>query len=200
MQLDARQRRLRALYEFKDLLQGAAFPFIFQLVLSASVISFAGYGDVSLSVTVLVVGEIMLAVAYFIFGKQNGSVAYRKKTVNTKKREMQSDDIKVQFRTGEYSLWKGAVIAFISVVPYIIIQFIHCLAPNRVCEFALKYAFGWAEFPFLTMGIGVQWLNFIWITIPITVHTVAYYFGGYKEAQRQALAEKAQNIKDRKRR
>ena len=86
----------------------------------------------------------------------------------------------------------------ISVTPFILFQFIQCLAPNVVCEFVLKYAFGWAAYPFIVFGVKIQWLNFIWIVIPVGVHTAAYYWGALKEQKRQQLVAKAQEIKDKK--
>lgn len=167
-----------------------------QLVLSASVILYADYNDEPvIAGFALAAGEIMLIAAYVIFGKQNGVAAYRKTVINGKKRDMQSTDIKVYYKTGEYALWKGAVIGAVSVLPFVLIQFIECLAPNTVCEFILKYAFGWAAYPFIVFGVKVQWLNFIWIIIPIGVHTAAYYWGGLKERKRQQLLEEAQKDK-----
>ena len=170
-----------------------------QLVLSASVILFADtQGELAIQAFALAVGEIMLIAAYVIFGRQNGAAAYRKTVVSQKKREMQSDDIRVYYKTGEYALWKGVVIGAISVVPYILFQFIQCVAPNVFCEFILKYAFGWAAYPFIVMGVEIDWLNFIWIVIPVGVHTVAYFWGGYGERKKQAIMEKAQEIKEKK--
>ena len=84
-------------------------------------------------------------------------------------------------------------------MPFILFQFIQCVAPNSVCEFVLKYAFGWAVYPFIVMGVKIQWLNFIWIIIPIGVHTASYYWGGLKERKRQQIMAEAQEIKDKKR-
>ena len=170
-----------------------------QLVLSVSVILFADYNeDVAIQVFALVVGEIMLLAAYVIFGRQNGSSAYRKAVIAQKKREMGSKDIKDYYRTGEYALWKGAVIGAVSCVPFILFQFIQCLAPNLFCEFILKYAFGWAVYPFIVIGVDIPWLNFIWIVVPVAVHTVAYYFGANGEKKKQAAIERAQEIKGKK--
>lgn len=199
MELDSKQKRQRALYEIKDILIGAAFPFILQLVLSATVILFADYnGEPAIQGFSLAVGEIMLMAAYFIFGRQNGVSAYRKFVVNQKKREMQVSDYKIYYKTGEYALWKGAVIGAVSVIPFILFQFIECVAPNSVCSFILKYAFGWAAYPFIVFGVDIQWLNFIWIVFPIGVHLAAYYYGGTKERKRQEIVRKAQEIKDKK--
>ena len=199
MELDAKQKRQKILLEIKDFLIGSAFPFMLQLVLSASVILFADYNDdVAIQAFALVVGEIMLIVAYVIFGRQNGISAYRKTVVTQKKREMGSTDVTVYYKTGEYALWKGVVIGAVSVIPFVLFQFIQCVAPNVFCEFLLKYAFGWGAYPFKVIGIDIEWLNFIWIIIPVGVHTGAYYWGGYQEKKRQALMEKAQEIKKKK--
>ena len=196
MELNKQQKRQKILLEIKDFLVGAAFPFMLQLVLSASVILFAdAQGELAIQVFALVVGEIMLIAAYVIFGRQNGISAYRKTTLTQKKREMGSDDVKVYYKTGEYALWKGVVIGVISVAPFMLFQFIQCLAPNTFCEFLLKYAFGWAAYPFKVIGLKTEWLNFIWIIIPVGVHTAAYYWGGRQEKKKQELLEKAQEIK-----
>ena len=90
MELNSRQKRQRVLLEIKDFLAGAAFPFMLQLVLSASVILFADYNDEPvIQGFALAAGEIMLIAAYFIFGRQNGVSAYRKTVLTQKKRDMQ---------------------------------------------------------------------------------------------------------------
>lgn len=199
MELNSQQKRQRLFLEIKDLLTGAAFPVILQLVLSASVIMLSSYvGDIALKILVIAVGELMLGAAYFIFGRQNGASAYRKTVLNGKKRELNSQEIKVYYKTGEYAVWKGAVIAIISVIPFMIIEFIECLAPNIVCDFILKYAFGWAACPFEVADNLSEWLNFIWIIYPVGVHTGAYIFGAYREQKRQKLLQEAQEIKDKK--
>ena len=199
MELNSSQKRQKILLEIKDFLVGAAFPFMLQLVLSVSVILFAdAQGELAIQVFALVVGEIMLIAAYVIFGRQNGISAYRKTTLTQKKRDMGSTDVNVYYKTGEYAIWKGIVIGAISTVPFILFQFIQCLAPNTFCEFLLKYAFGWAAYPFKVIGVETEWLNFIWIVIPIGVHTGAYYLGGRQEKKKQELLEKAQEIKGKK--
>ena len=199
MELNAKQKRQRILLEIRDFLVGAAFPLMLQLVLSASVIMFAdANGEIEIQAFALTVGEIMLIAAYVIFGRQNGISAYRKTVLTAKKREMGSNDIKVYYKTGEYALWKGAVIGAVSTVPFILFQFIQCVAPNVFCEFILKYAFGWATYPFIVFGVETDWLNFIWIIIPVGVHTLAYFWGGYRERKRQELLEKAQELGKKK--
>lgn len=196
MELNSQQKWQRILLETRDFLAGAAFPLMLQLVLSASVILFAdANGELAIQAFALVVGEIMLIAAYVIFGRQNGISAYRKTVVMGKKREMGATDAKVYYKTGEYAIWKGIVIAAVSVIPFMLFQFIQCLAPNKFCEFILKYAFGWATYPFFVFGVETSWLNFIWIVVPIGVHTAAYFWGGYSERKKQELLEKAQEIK-----
>ena len=138
----------------------------------------------------------MLIGAYFIFGRQNGVSAYRKTVVTSKKRELQTNDIKAYYKTGEYAIWKAVVIAVITVIPFIIFQLIECVAPNTVCEFVLKYAFGWAAYPFIVFGVKIQWRNFIWIIIPVGSHTAAYIWGGYQERKKQQLVAQANEKKD----
>ena len=199
MELNAKQKRQKVLLEIVDFLSGAAFPLMLQLVLSASVILFADYSDEpAIQGVALAVGEIMVIAAYVIFGKQNGVSAYRKTTLTQKKREMGSNDIKVYYKTGEYAIWKGVVIGIISVVPFMLFQLIQCIVANSFCEFLLKYAFGWAAYPFKVIGLKTEWLNFIWVIIPVGVHTGAYYWGGRQERKKQELLEKAQEIKGKK--
>lgn len=199
MELDSKQKRQKALLEIRDLLIGAAFPLMLQLILSASVILFANINDEpEIAVIILVIGEAMLIAAYFIFGRQNGITAYRKKVVAQKKRELNTGEIRAYYGTGEYAVWKAILIGFLTVIPFMIFQLVQCLAPNKFCEFMLKYAFGWATFPFFLAGVKIQWLNFVWIVIPVGVHTLSYWLGGRREKKRQALLEQAQEIKDKK--
>ena len=199
MELNSQQKRQKILLEIKDILVGAAFPVMLQLVLSASIILFADtQGELAIQAFALAVGEVMLIAAYIIFGRQNGISAYRKFVISQKKRELPNPEIKVFYKTGEYALWKAVVIGTVSVLPFMFFQLIQCLAPNTFCEFLLKYAFGWAAYPFNVFGVEIEWLNFVWIVIPIGVHTGAYYWGGYTEKKRQALLEKAQEMKDKK--
>lgn len=198
MELNSKQKRQRVLLEIRDFLAGAAFPFMLQLVLSASVILYADYNDEPVIAGIaLAAGELMLMAAYFIFGRQNGSSAYKKYVVTQKKRDMQTAEVKAYYKTGEYALWKGVVIGLVSVLPFMLFQFIECVAPNTVCEFILKYAFGWAAYPFIVFGVDIQWLNFIWIIIPVGVHTAAYFWGGLKEKKRQLIVAQAQEQKEK---
>lgn len=199
MELTKQQKKQKILLEIKDILIGVAFPLMLQLILSASVILFADINEEpAIQGVVLAVGEAMLIAAYVIFGRQNGISAYRKFVVTQKKRDMQTTEEKAYYKTGEYAIWKAVVIGTVTVIPFMLFQFIQCLAPNTFCEFILKYAFGWATYPFPVFGVNIPWLNFVWIVIPIGVHTLAYYLGGRKEKKRQELLEKAQEIKDKK--
>ncbi|MDE6442726.1 MAG: hypothetical protein K2L12_08260 [Clostridia bacterium] len=205
MELTTKQKRQRILLEIKDILQGAAFPIMLQLVLSASVILFADYSlEIGIQVFALVFGEILLIGSYILFGRQNGVTAYRRTIQGESKRKINVDDITVYYRTGEYALWKGIVIGAVSVIPFMLFEFIQCLAPNIVCEFIVKYAFGWASYPFIVIGqipsVGKlsEWLNFIWIVVPVGVHLGAYIWGGYGEKKRQLMVKEAQELKGKR--
>lgn len=207
MELTAKQKRQSILLEIKDILQGAAFPLMLQLVLSVSLILFADYSaEVGIQIFALIFGELLLIGSYLVFGRQNGVTAYRRAIQGEAKRKVGVDDIKVYYRTGEYALWKGIVIGAVSVVPFMLIEFIYCLAPNTVCEFVLKYAFGWAVYPFILIGqipaVGKlsDWLNFIWIVVPIGLHLGAYLWGAYGEKKRQTMVREAQELKGKRKR
>lgn len=186
-------------YEIRDMLAGAAFPFMIQLVFSASIILFADIstGDIALRIVALVFGEGLLIGAYILFGRQNGISGERKAVQNAARRE-NCDDLKSHFKVGEYALWKGFLIGFITCVPYIIFQIIYCAFPNTVVEFILKYAFGWATYPLATTAVS-GWLNLVWV-VPLTcIHAVAYIWGGVLEKKRQqkvaALGDKGGKAK-----
>lgn len=197
----------KILYEIRDMLTGAAFPVMLQLIFSTSIILFADYNEEPvLQVFVLVFGEILLAGAYVVFGRQNGLAAYRRTVLGEKKRAGGTADKRALYKTGEYALWKGFVIGAVSCVPFVVFQFIQCVAPNIVCEFILKYAFGWAVYPFIviseapSVGNLSPWLNFIWVVIPVCIHALAYYMGARGEKKRQSKVEEAQKIKDKPKR
>lgn len=205
-ELDSKQRRARALYEIRDLLAGAAFPFMLQLVFSASIILFADYSeDAAVAIVALVFGEALLVGAYIIFGRQNGLTAYRRTVQGEKKRAIDPSDIKARYRTGEYALWKGFVIGAISIVPFILVQFIECLYHNSVTSFLLLYAFGWAAYPFRLIGeipsVGAlsPWLNFVMIVFPVGIHALAYELGKRGEKKRQDKAAATRDLKDKRR-
>lgn len=204
MELTNEQKKKGIWLEIKDLFTGAAFPVMLQLILSASIILFvdALSEDTALQIVVLVIGELLFMGAYTIFGRQNGITAYRRTVQNAKKRELQADDLTCWLKTGDYAVWKGIVIGLITVIPFMFVQFIHCVAPNLVCEFILKYAFGWAAYPFIVIGQAAgefsQWLNYIWIIVPVGVHTAAYVWGASIEKKRRQKVAEAQEFKQRR--
>lgn len=183
------------LLELKDLLVGAAFPFMLSIILCSTIISYVGYGgdDLGLKIVILLVGEIMIIAATVIFGKQNGATAYKKTVQNGNKRKVNANDDSSRLYIGEFSLIKGVLIPLIACIPFIIFQIVEGAYHNDVCEFALMYVFGWAYFPFKLAGIS-QWLNFIWIIPYAGVHLGAYIWGGKTEKKKQdqlAAAEEA---------
>ena len=200
MELNSEQKRKGILLEIKDLLTGAAFPFLIQIFFSTSIIMFADYSeDKALQIFILIFGELLFIAAYFIFGRMNGVTAYRRTVQHRAKRELNSDNLSAWLKTGDYAIWKGIVIGVISVVPFMIIELINCAAHNTVCEFLLKYGFGWAEYPFIVIGGDISpWLNFIWIVVPVGVHTASYIFGADREAKKQEKIQQVQEYKKRK--
>ncbi len=196
-QLTKNEKGKKIKLEIVDLLTGAAFPFMLMLILSASVMSFASSEDLTLDIAILVVGEILLAAVLVIFGRQNGVVAYRKTVQQAKKREIGTSDIKALLGVGEYSLYKGFVIGFISCVPYIIFQIINCIFPNSFCNFLLEYAFGWAYYPLSFIQVS-DWLNLLWVIPAACIHALAYYIGGRIEKKRQEAVASMQGGKDKK--
>ena len=184
--------KLKIWYEIKDLFAGAAFPVMLQVILSVTFIGMASSltDDLTLSIVMLVIGEVLFAVAYIIFGRMSGITSVRKLVQHAKKRELGTKDKPALFETGEYSAYKGFLIAFISCVPYIIFQFIECLVHNSFCYFVLQYIFGWAALP-LTFGKTEisPWFNFLFVFFPVIVHGVAYMIGAHVEwAKQQKVA------------
>ena len=172
---------------------GAAFPFMLMLILSASILSFAGSsGDIALYIVIVAVGEILLLASYFIFGRQSGITSVRRHVQNTKKRQIGTKDKSALLGVGEYSAYKGFVMGLISCVPYIIVQIIYCSVPNKVCEFMLVYLFGWAFYPLYFTGLA-GWINLVLIVFPIGVHGGAYIFGAHKEWDKQRKVFEMQN-------
>lgn len=203
MKLNGRELRQKIWMEFKDLCIGAAFPFMIQIIFSASIILFADYNDeLALQIVALVFGEILIIGAYIMFGRQNGIAAIKKTYQQQKKREHGSVEKNVLYQTGEYSLYKGFLIPFLSCIPFILFQFVNCIAQNSVCEFLLKYAFGWAAYPFIVIlgeGNFTEWLNFIWLVVPVAVHGIAYFIGARGESERQKKLADAQEFKGKRR-
>ena len=191
----------KSLLEIKDLLTGVAFPFIITLVISSTILVFASYsGELAVSIIATVGGEAMLIAALIIFGRANGSAAYKKTALNSQKRELGSKEEQVLCRTGEYAVWKGIVIGLILCVPFIIFQTIELCYHNLVCSFCLQYMCGWAYYPFSYMGEGFQALNYILIIVPVGAHTLGYWLGKLKQEKLQRqIAETNAEKKGRKR-
>lgn len=186
--------------EFLEILSDVAFPFIVMTVISTSIIAFASYsGDLGISVTALIGGEIMIIASLVIFGRANGNAAYNKTVLNNQKRALGSTEEKVVCGTGEYALWKGVLAGAILCIPFVIFQIIELCYHNFVSDFCLQYVCGWAYYPFSYLGKGYQALNFILIILPVTTHTVAYYLGKLKQIKiQEAVAERNANKKRRK--
>lgn len=179
--------------EIKDLLAGVAFPFIVMLVISTTILIYASFAeDLTVSIIALVGGEALFTVALVIFGRANGSAAYQKTVLYKQKRDLGSKDEKVLCRTGEYALWKGALIGFVICVPFLIFQIIELCFDNSVCNFCLQYMCGWAYYPFSYLGKRYQALNLIMIIMPVGVHTVGYHLGKLKQLKiQETIAENA---------
>lgn len=187
-------------YELKDLLAGAAFPFIISVLFSATIIAYSSYReDLGVSLLALIGGEALFIISLIIFGRANGAAAYRKFVLNDKKRELNSSDEHAVYRTGEYALWKGALIGFIITIPFIIIQIIELCASNVFCSFCLEYIFAWAYCPFSYLGEKFEALNFIMVLLPVGVHMLAYYLGKIKEEKiQEQIAIESQKAKKKR--
>lgn len=183
-------KKRKVLLELKDILAGVAFPFVLMIVLSSSVITFAASEDIVIYLLATIGGELLTVGALIIFGRANGSAAYGKTIENIQKREIDSKDERVYYRTGEYAIWKAVVIGAILCVPFIIFQTVELCYDNSVCTFCLKYIFGWAYYPFYKLGKDYEALNYIMILMPIGVHTLGYYFGKLKRIKIQKALDK----------
>ncbi len=167
------------------MLAGAAFPLMLMLIFGASIFGFTdSVGEIALKAVIVAAGEIFLVASYVIFGRQSGVTAMKRTVQNGKKRELGTDDFKARCHTGEYAVYKGFVIGAISCIPYILIQIIGGAAPNTVCDFLLKYVFGWAYFPFTIGGLS-SWLGLILVIPLVCVHAGAYVWGGTTELKKQ---------------
>lgn len=196
MEQNKNERGLMFWYELRDLLTGAAFPLMLQLIISATFIGMTGSlvssNDIALSAVLLAVGEVLLAVAYGIFGRQNGVTSVRRILNHSKKLEIGSTDKQAVFGTGEYSAYKGFLIGFISCIPYMIFQIIQCAAPNSFCKFMTEYVFGWAGIP-LTFANGASpWLNLLFVLYPVAVHGIAYIIFAHREWNKLQAADERQ--------
>lgn len=198
--LSPAEKRQKFLWEFIDLLTGAAFPFIIMCIFSSTIIMFAASEDVAVQLLAVIGGDILLLGAYVIFGRQNGATAYRKHVLNEQKRSLNSSDKRSIYATGEYEVWKGAVIPLITCVPFIIFQIIDLCAPNTFTSFMLEYACGWAYFPISLTG-APQALDFALIILPVAAHLTGYILGKRKEENLQKeIAEESENFNKKKRR
>lgn len=173
-------------FEIKDILAGSAFPLIISAIFSATIMVFSN-GEVDLFVKLisLIGGELMLAAAFFMFGRANGSEAYKKTVENARKRELHSSDEEVAYHTGEYSLWKGAVIGGIVCIPYLIVLTVEICVDNAFCNFCLQYIFAWGYGPFSFLGKAYLPLCYISVLFPIVLLTVGYYFGKLRQIKIQ---------------
>ncbi len=189
------------LYELRDLFSGAAFPLMLQAIISVTFIgmttSLIG-SDLVLTIILLVIGELFIAAAYIIFGRQSGVTSVRRILNHAKKLEIGSTDKQAVYGTGEYSACKGFVMGFISCIPYIIFQIIQCAAPNSVCDFVLNYVFAWAAIP-LSLAHLSPWLNLLTVLYPVVVHGVAYIVFAHKEWNKlQDMQEKQRAAEGKK--
>jgi hypothetical protein len=159
---------------------------------------FAEYDDFAIKLVAVIAGLIFIVAAYIIFGRQNGATAYRKYILGSKKRELGTSDKKAIYKTGEYALYKGFLIGFITVIPYIILQVVNIIVPNSVVEFLLMYACGWAYYPFKFFD-APQAVNLVMIVLPVCVHALGYYLGKKKEIEMQKkIAEESNKSKKKK--
>ena len=199
--LTPQEKRQKFFWELKDLITGAVLPLVIQLLFSCTVVMFADSDDLAVHLIAVIGGNILIAGAYFIFGRQNGGTAYRKYYLNQTKRALENREKQVVFKTGEYSLWKGFVIPVLSCVPYILIQIIELCVPNTFCGFMLRYGFGWAFYPLSRLGVNGA-VNFVFIIIPVAAHALGYYLGMKKaeKLQKQALDESAAYREKRRKR
>lgn len=190
------QRGRMLWYEILDLLAGAAFPLMLQMIISVTFIGMTTSiisSDIALSIVMLVLGEGFLAVAYVIFGRQNGVTSVRKILNHSKKLEVGSKDDQAVFGTGEYSAYKGFLIAFISCIPFLIFQIIQCAAPNNVCDFVLQYVFAWGAMPFSLIVGASPWLNLIMVLYPVLIHGAVYIIFAHREWNKLQRLNETQN-------
>lgn len=180
--------------ELKDLTVGAVFPFMMSCILSTSIIAFGTSGDDVVNAVVIVFGELFVLASLLVFGRQNGVVAYRKTVSGEKKRALDERYV----GTGEYALYKGFLIGFISCVPFLLFSVIYAIYPFLFVEFLLKYAFGWAVVPFGYIEGAPAALSMVAAVVPVAVLGAAYVWGKKTEERRQAVIAKAEEIKGKK--
>lgn len=180
------------------MLAGVAFPLILTVVLSSTVIAFADTDDLTISIIALVGGEALLIGATFMFGRANGSAAYKRYILQQQKRDLNSKEEIAVYHTGEYAIWKGAVIALIICLPFIIFQTVELCYHNVTCEFCLKYVCAWAYFPFSYLGKDYQALNYICIIFYVATHVFGYIMGKKKQIKIQEQILEGSQKKGRK--
>ena len=188
-------------FEIKDLLAGIAFPFIITIVFSTTIISFSSDRDADLTIKLIsmIGGEILLIAAMIIFGRANGSSAYKKTVLHDRKRALGSADEFAVYGTGEYKLWKGFLLGFLVTVPFIIFLIIELIVPNTFCSFCLKYVFAWAYSPVTFFDEKLQALSFVMVLLPTGVHALGYYLGKLKELKVQQNIASQENERKNKR-
>ncbi|MGN0814398.1 MAG: hypothetical protein ACI4MH_04110 [Candidatus Coproplasma sp.] len=197
--LSSAEKRQKFLWELKDLLVGAAFPFIIMCIFSSTIIMFASSEDLAIELLAVIGGNVLLLAAYVIFGRQNGATAFHKFVLNETKRSLNSSDKRSIYATGEYAVWKGVVIPLITCIPFIIFQIVDLIYPNAFTSFMLQYACGWAYFPISLTG-APQALDFLFIILPVGAHLAGYILGKKKEEKLQEeIQEESQKIKSKKR-
>ena len=195
-------KKKKFLFELRDIFAGTAFPFMISVLFSATIIAYSSYRqDLGVSLLALIGGEALFIISLVIFGRANGAAAYRKFVLNEKKRQLNSSDERAVYHTGEYALWKGALIGFLITIPFIIIQIIELIASNVFCSFCLEYIFAWAYCPFSYLGERYEALSFIMVLMPVAVHMLAYYLGKIKEEKiQEQIAVESEKAKKKKRR
>ncbi len=195
MVLTSKQKFKKFGLEFVDMLKGAAFTIIVMCVFSSLIIMFSSYTDeIAVQLIAIIGGEGMLIAALVIFARTNGSEAYKTTLTNNTKRMIKSKEQKVIFKTGEYAVWKGFVIGFITVVPFIILQTIYCIHEYYFVYVLIDYSCGWAVEPFNMAGNIPQPVYFVMALIPIAMHGGFYIYGKHWEAKRQAKITRAEDV------
>lgn len=190
------EKTQKFLFEVRDLLAGAAFPFMLMVIISAAFIVMvpAITGDKVLMIVMLVIGEALLGVALTIFGKQSGVTSVRRLVQHAKKNAIGTSDKLSLLNVGEYSAYKGFLMGFICCIPFIIFQLIQCLAPNTFTDFMLQYVFSCLSvFPYSAEAVS-PWFNFLFVLYPVAVHGIAYIVSAHVEWGKQQKVAELQNM------
>lgn len=194
--LTSKQVRKKILLEIVDLLKGAAFPFIIMCIFSSMIIMFSSYTDeLGVQLIAVIGGELMLIAAFVLLGRTNGSAAYKTKVTNQVKRKLHKPDEKAILKTGEYAVWKGFVIGFITTIPFLIFQIIACTGEYTFVEFMLEYMCGWAVEPFNLIGTIPDPYYLFMALLPIGLHGGFYIYGKWWEDKRQQKITRAEDDK-----